>query len=200
MRGRFIVIEGLDGAGTTTQVERLVAALGASGSVLATREPTDGPIGKLIRAVLGGAPAPDWLALPWLFAADRADHLARKVEPALAQGVDVVSDRYYHSSLAYQSLTLPLAEVAALNRFRAPDLTIFVQVSVDTALSRIAARGAALEIFETRERLERIAAAYADVLTMLAARGERVVTVSGEGAIEHIAAEIVAAVQAVQRP
>lgn len=199
MLGRFIVVEGLEGAGTTTQVERLVARLGAVGAALATREPTDGPIGRLIRTVLGGAPEPDWRALPWLFAADRADHLARKIEPALARGVDVVSDRYYHSSLAYQSLTLPLAEVAALNRFRAPDLTIFVDVSVDTALSRIRARGAALEIFETRERLERIAAAYVDVLRLLAARGERIVTVSGEGSIDDIAAVIVSTVRAIDR-
>lgn len=197
--GRFIVIEGLDGAGTTTQTERLCADLRARGlEVVRTNEPTSGPIGRTIRAVLRGednTPAKE--SLPWLFAADRADHLARVVAPAVARGAWVVSDRYVPSSLAYQSLDHPLAQIVALNEtFRAPDLLIMVDIDVDTALARIAARGAARELFEERAALEAIAARYAEVLPGLEARGWRVVHVDGARPIDDVAAQIGAAVAA----
>ena len=95
MSGRLIVLEGIDGAGTTTQTSRLVAALGARGvAAHATREPTTGPVGRLLREMLGGAHQPvDQTTLGLLFAADRADHLQREIEPELARGTVVVSDR-----------------------------------------------------------------------------------------------------------
>jgi dTMP kinase len=193
----FIVLEGLDGAGTTTQLERLAGWLETRGqAVVRTHEPTDGPIGRVIRASLraeDGAPAMD--TLPWLFAADRADHLSRLVEPSLASGAWVLSDRYLHSSLAYQSLTLPLEDVYALNKtFRAPDLTIFVELPVDTCLERILARGGTLEIYERRDRLERIARAYDAVLEHLQARGDAIVRVDGRGSIELVHERIRSAV------
>lgn len=174
---RFVVLEGLDGSGTTTQLGRLVDHLDA----VRTAEPTDGPVGRIARSSLRaepGAPAMD--ALPWLFAADRADHLSRVVEPALAQGRTVVSDRYVPSSLAYQSLTLPLEDVWALNAsFRVPDLLLFVEVDVDTALARIASRAGQTEIYDTRERLTQVADAYDRVLTFLEVRGWPVVRIDG---------------------
>lgn len=191
----FLVLEGLDGAGTTTQCERLVASLRAMGrEVVQTREPTGGPVGRIIRGVLGGEPdAPTVETLPWLFAADRADHLGRTVSPALARGAVVVSDRYYHSSLAYQSQTLPLADVAALNRFRSPDLTLFLDVPVGDCLARIQARGGKREIYEHREKLERIASAYEEVLALVEARGERVVRIDGTATPDEVHTAIVAA-------
>jgi dTMP kinase len=190
----FIVLEGLDGAGTTTQCERLVASLRAGGrEVVQTREPTGGPVGRIIRSVLAGEEdAPTVETLPWLFAADRADHLGRTVSPALGRGAVVVSDRYYHSSLAYQSLTLPLTDVAALNRFRSPDLTVFLDVPVDECLARIRARGGKREIYEHREKLERIAAAYEEVLTLVQGRGERVVRLDGTASPDDVQAAILA--------
>lgn len=199
--GRFIVIEGLDGAGTTTQAERLCASLAQAGvEVVRTAEPTGGPIGRMIRAVLRGEPdAPSRASLPWLFAADRADHLARLVEPAVARGAWVVSDRYLPSSLAYQSLDHPLELVASLNAcFRAPDLLIMVDIDVDTALARITSRGAAREIFEERAALEQVAAAYGKVIPTLVARGWRVVRLDGAASIDEVAARIDAAVRALR--
>ena len=125
-------------------------------------------------------------SLPWLFAADRSDHLFRTVEPALARGATVVSDRYYHSSLAYQSLTMPLEQVAALNRFRAPDLTVFLDVPVDVCLERIGRRGGPREIYERRDRLQRIAEAYEAVLDLVMARGEHVVRLDGTRSPEAV--------------
>ncbi|MFT4624059.1 MAG: dTMP kinase [Myxococcota bacterium] len=196
----FIVVEGLDGAGTTTQVERLVARLRGTGrAVLRTREPTGRAVGKLIRRVLAAeADAPSPTALPWLFAADRSDHLEAVIAPALARGEVVVSDRYYHSSLAYQSLVQPLAQVHALNAtFRAPDLTVFVHVPPAIAIERIERRGETREIFERREQLERIDAAYSEVLAFLTARGERIAQVDGTLAPDAVHAAVSALVDGV---
>src|SRR5438105_216358 len=103
-RGKLIVLEGIDGAGTTTQAARLGLHLAAHQlPVHVTREPSDGPLGLEIRKILRGSHAPfDPSALALLFAADRMDHVARVVEPALARGVNVVSDRYQLSSYVYQ--------------------------------------------------------------------------------------------------
>src|SRR5258705_309057 len=99
----FIVLEGLDGAGTTTQTERLAAALRARGqTVLATAEPTDGPVGRLLRRFLSGELEIEETAQALLFAADRLHHLQNQIEPTLAGGAIVISDRYYLSNLAYQ--------------------------------------------------------------------------------------------------
>ena len=110
MRGRFIVLEGIDGSGTTTQLERAVACVAGLGHrATATREPSDGPVGHLLReALLGRLHMPDGEKLDGrtmalLFAADRIDHLQREIEPQLAAGTSVLSDRYLLSSLAYQA-------------------------------------------------------------------------------------------------
>lgn len=189
----FLVIEGLDGAGTTTQVERLCASLQDAGrTVLSTREPTDGPLGRVIRRTLAGdRDAPRVESLPWMFAADRADHLHRTVQPALMRGEYVVSDRYVPSSLAYQSLTLPLEQVFALNAaFRVPDLLLFVHAPVEVCLERIQSRNAAREIYEQESQLQRIHAAYERVLAFLAERGDPIVRIDGTGCVESVAAQI----------
>lgn len=192
MPGRFIVIEGLDGSGGTTQVRLLSQALAAH----ATREPTDGPIGKLIRQALADPMSLGDGVLPYLFAADRKDHLERVIEPKLMGEVDVVSDRYYHSSLAYQSLAMPLDQVMALNAsFRAPDLCIFLDLDVDSCLARIEARGQARDRFETKRQLEEISAQYGVVLAMLKQRGDRILVLDAAGSIPSIHKRILAAVE-----
>jgi len=198
MTGRFIVLEGLDGAGTTTQSARLTAWLTErEHRVVQTHEPTDGPVGRLIREALRATEGSVAMStFPWMFAADRADHLTRLVEPCLEDGVWVISDRYLHSSLAYQSLTLPLDDVFDLNRtFRVPHLTVFVRVSVDVCLQRITARGGVLDIYERRDRLEAISDAYDGVLKHLIARGDPIVSVDGEAPIDEVEQAIRAALK-----
>src|SRR5436305_11629473 len=128
----FIVLEGIDGSGTTTQLDRLAAHLAARGRrVHATREPSAGPIGRMLREILlgghrlpDGAPA-DGLAMALLFAADRRDHLRREIEPALAAGMDVIWVRSVLSTLAYQAQEADMTLVAGLARdLRFPVLTI----------------------------------------------------------------------------
>jgi|SRR5688572_11617607 len=171
MRGRFIVLEGIDGSGTTTQARALTDALSRRGhSVLSTHEPSDGSVGRLARQRLAAdGPPLDPHALALLFAADRLDHVAGEIEPALADGRIVVCDRYVASSWAYQSLACPIDWVRAINRHAPwPDLTLWLDLPVADAQQRIATRrdaiGTPQEIFDAKRLQERIAIAYAEVL------------------------------------
>jgi len=184
---RLIVLEGLDGAGTTTQGKRLVAHLqGAGRKVHLTREPSDGPIGRLIRELLTGHHAIADQAIRQstfglLFAADRLDHLQREVEPQLAAGATVISDRWYHSSLAYQGTGADRDWIATLNaRARRPDLTIFLEVRPEVAAQRRVAAGRVQELFEDMRMQEEVDAGYRATLAELGAQGERIEIVDGE--------------------
>jgi dTMP kinase len=182
--GRLIVIEGLDGAGTTTQAKRLVDHLGATSHL--TREPSDGPIGRLIREMLVGDHAIAGSSLSQgtfglLFAADRLDHLQREVEPALAAGKTVISDRWYHSSLAYQGTGADRDWILTLNaRARRPELTIFLQVRPEVAAKRRAAAKRREELFEDLQMQLEVDAGYKATIEELRAAGERIEIVDGE--------------------
>jgi dTMP kinase len=195
---RLIVLEGLDGAGTTTQTRRLVEHIRAGGGKAhATREPSDGPIGKLIREMLSGGHAiPDTAiaqsTFGLLFAADRLDHLQREVEPQLAAGVTVVSDRWYHSSLAYQGTGADRDWIATLNaRARRPDLTIFLEVRPAVAARRRVDAGRVQELFEDLRMQEEVAAGYQATIAELLAQGERIEVIDGEAAPDAVFGAIV---------
>jgi dTMP kinase len=183
----LIVLEGLDGAGTTTQSRRLAEHLRATGrAVHLTREPSDGPIGRLIRELLTGQHAiPDQAinqsTFGLLFAADRLDHLQREVEPQLAAGAIVISDRWYHSSLAYQGTGADRDWIATLNaRARRPDLTIFLQVRPEIAAQRRVAAGRVQELFEDMRMQQEVDAGYRATIAELTALGERIDSIDGE--------------------
>lgn len=185
-QGRFIVLEGIDGAGTTTQAALLLDWLRGQGiAAVTTREPSDGPIGAVIRNALKGrirlpgaaGPLPaETIAL--LFAADRIDHLHAEILPALQKGVWVISDRYVDSSIAYQGTLIDNEWVDRINRYAVtPDLTFFLKVDVDTALARISGTRVSKDLFETRELLTRIAEGYDE---LYAAHPKRAVIVDSE--------------------
>ncbi len=192
--GLFVVLEGIDGAGTTTQAERLAAHLRSQRRLVhVTREPSTGPIGAQIRLMLThriALPAEgqaEMMAL--LFAADRLDHVASEIAPHLRDGYVVLSDRYDMSSLAYQSITAvatgeapqaPLIGwIRELNRFaRRPDVTIVLDVSPDVAAARRRARGGAAELFDDAELQARLAGAYLRGEELVP--GDRVVHVDGD--------------------
>ena len=161
MRGRFFALEGIDGSGKSTQLPLLARRLEALGRpCVQTREPTGGPMGTLLRQVLTGQVDCDSRVVAPLFVADRLDHLLRKGDGLLALvegGTDVLCDRYYFSSYAYQSVDLPLEWVIGANRPCAdllrPDATLFLDVDPELALERIARGRDHTELFETRERL-----------------------------------------------
>ncbi|MCX8203926.1 MAG: dTMP kinase [Nitrososphaeria archaeon] len=159
-RGALIAIEGIDGAGKTAVATWLVDRLRETGyGSVYTREPTDGPIGQLLRAgALGDSGDPRIDAL--LFAADRLYHLNHTIEPLLRQGYVVVSDRYVHSSIAYQgAMTGDRAWVEELNRFAGdPDLAVYLDVDPETGLRRKG--GAGRTKFERPEVLEVVRRVY----------------------------------------
>lgn len=184
MSGLFIVLEGPDGAGKSTQAALLVNALRAAGrSVLHTAEPMASPVGRLIREAMGAGRTAN---LPYLFAADRAEHLSEVVEPALAQGVDVVCDRYIPSSIAYQSLDgADPGHVLRLNAmFRRPDLTLLLDLPADVATARLLARGG-VQHWET-ERADRVGIAYHIACLLLQGRGWRWRVIDATGSPEDV--------------
>ena len=191
--GRLIVLEGLDGAGTTSQAKRLCEALSARGIANhLTRQPSDGPIGKVLRQMLTGNHrmpddrAPNQGVFGLLFAADRMDHIQREVEPALAAGHIVVSDRWYHSSFAYQGTDADAAWIAVLNqRARVPDLTLFLQVAPEVAAHRRMLARRVQELFEDLPMQQRVAAGYARVNASLSP-SQRIDILDGEQSIESV--------------
>ena len=197
----FIVLEGIDGSGTTTQLERVAEGLRAQGRrVLTTREPSPGPIGLLLREILRGTHANpdgtslDGRAMALLFAADRRDHLTREIEPALAAGCDVLSDRYLLSSLAYQAVEADRAWVARLAEgVRAPQLTVLLDVDIAVAAERRRKAGRPVERYDADGTLARVAENY----RKLAASLPDVVRLDGGASIDEVTAAILSEVQAV---
>lgn len=171
VRGRFIVLEGIDGSGTTTQLTRAVEHIGSLGhKAVATREPSTGPIGRVLREALHGklnmqdGASLDGRTMALLFAADRIDHLQREIEPQLAAGTTVVSDRYLLSSLAYQAGEADRVWVASLARgVLAPDLTILLDLPIAVAAARRKAAGRPVERYDDDSYLDKVAANYREL-------------------------------------
>lgn len=190
--GKLIALEGIDGAGTTTQCELLAKALSEKGySVYTTAEPSKGPIGQLLRRALRREEPLDDMALVPLFAADRLDHVTREIAPKLAEGTHVITDRYVLSSLAYQSLIAPVDYVKAVNEHaRHADLTVFVRVNPPVAEKRRKARGGVAERFDAKSHQEQIAQRYEHNLHLACPN----VTIDGNAGVEAVQAEILEAV------
>lgn len=184
---KLIAIEGIDGAGTTTQCQRLAAHF----DLHLTREPSDRPIGTLLRSILRfSSDVVDERAVALLFAADRLDHVSAEIVPALAHR-SVITDRYVMSSIVYQSLTVERAFVAEINRFARPaELTILVDVDVEVAESRRAGRGGPEERYDRRAVQERLAAAY-----RAEAAQHGAVIVDGNGEADAVFAALLPVVQ-----
>jgi len=208
MPGRFIVLEGIDGAGTTTQTAMLGARLSRAGvPVRTTREPSDGPIGAMVRQVLGGrvvgaaGQAPGWATMALLFAADRMDHVENEIAPFTATGGIVISDRYDASSLAYQSVTsgrggeATVDWIRTLNRHaRRPDLTIVLDVPDDVAAVRRAKRGDAAQLYDQNEVQRALAVFYRHLPRHIP--NDRIVLVDASAGVDEVHARIVAAYDA----
>jgi dTMP kinase len=206
--GRFIVLEGLDGAGTTTQSRLLAERLRLGGrKVHLTAEPSTGPVGALVRQVLTGRVAGgrggeafDRSALALLFAADRKDHYRAEIAPKLAGGVDVVCDRFTLSSLAYQGADLgDMRWVEQVNHGAAStDLVVFLRCRPEVALRRRFAASLDREIFEVDAFQRRVAVSYEAAIRRLRRAGERVVEVDGEAPLPEVTAAVWEAVRALR--
>jgi dTMP kinase len=196
-RGTFVVLEGIDGAGTTTQATRLAAWLEQKKiSVELTREPTSGPAGALIQQALQGKIDLDEKALALLFAADRIDHLSRVIEPALAKGSWIVSDRYVLSSLAYQSVHVPLPWVRLLNQYAPwPEVTFLLDAPVEVCLERIRALGRPVEHYEKPGTLQSIRENYQKLAEALLEAGQRIIVLDATEPVEAVNQKVVAGLE-----
>lgn len=198
-RGRFITLEGGEGAGKTTQVGLLVEALAARGlSVLRTREPGGSPGAELLRAILLGGTI-DWApkAETLLHFAARAEHYAKTIEPALAAGTWVVCDRFYDSTMAYQGYGQGADRAFIQRQIELlgcdPDLTIVLDVSDDVAAARLRARGGDADRYERLDKSfhDRVRAGFREIA---ASAPGRCAVVGAGGDVEAVHAAIMATV------
>ncbi len=192
-KGKFIVLEGLDGSGTSTQLDLLKIWLLEKehefGKTHFSQEPTNGPVGSLIRLALSKRlKALDERVMALLFAADRLDHLycsgdfeqKEGINKMLEKGLNVLSDRYYLSSLAYQSLSVDLEWLKQINKYAIkPDLTIFLHIPVEKSLERRHSSRIHEELYENEKTLTAIAQKYEILIAELKTAGENIVTING---------------------
>ena len=189
----FIVFEGLDGAGTTTQIRNLARYYEFNKrEYFITNEPTGGPIGQLVRQVLQKkvVTTPDALAL--LYAADRSDHLYNPsygIVRMLDEGRIVMSDRYFYSSIAYQSVECDKSLVRTINNFPSPEFLIFIDTPVEDCMKRIEKRGEEKELSDREEFPTQVRKTYLQELERLPS-GVNLLVVDGRASIEETEAEI----------
>lgn len=196
-KGKFIVLEGIDGSGKSSQIGPLMKRLEGLGvPCRADREPTGGPVGSLIRQIFTGRVTADNRVIAALYAADRIDHLVNEVDgllSAIDSGVAVVSDRYYFSSYAYHSVDVDMDWVIEANALSAhllrPTLTVFLDVPVDTALERIRQNRFVEEIFDQEDRLRKTRELYFRAFDRLR-DVEKVAVVDGSGTQDEVAGRI----------
>ena len=188
-KGIFIVIEGLDGSGKTTQANFLAKKLVKTYKVLLTAEPSLGKIGTFIREdCLYEDKRLPTEAEALLFAADRIEHMNNEVKPALDEGKLVICDRYIYSSLAYQgSSGLSLDWIKTINaRALQPDFSIFIDVCPEKVIERLKRKKSVMETLETQQRVREFYLKYVE-------KGE-LIRVDGDNAKDVVAEELYAKV------
>lgn len=196
-RGRFIVFEGIDGAGKTTQIELLEQWMRARGRrVLRTAEPTESVSGGLLRDALGGVSNRTACEMAALFVLDRIFHNVNPVtgiQKMIEDGVDVICDRYYYSSLAYQGSETNAEWVRSMNlecpEIRRPDLCIFLDLTPEQSMERINRGRVTHEIYENTEKLKNVRNRFFEVFDALR-ETERICIVDAARPIDQIHAEI----------
>lgn len=202
--GRFIAIEGGEGAGKSTQARLLAEALSLRGiACKVTREPGGTPGAEAIRSLLLDPPGEGWEpeSEALLFAAARADHVARLIRPALTRGDWVICDRFVDSSRAYQGAAGALGDeaVVALHAIGSsgllPDLTLVLSVSPEGAARRLAARDGSHADAIGGRPAEYHAQVDAAFRAFAAADPERFALVDGDGPVEAVHARIMAALE-----
>ncbi len=195
---RFIVLEGTDGTGTTTQLKTIHEALAGAGIPhWTTCEPTDGPIGRLIRRVLGGelSAAPGTVA--HLFAADRHEHLYGPdgIAERLGRGEVVVCDRYILSSLAYQGSSCGLELPLSLNSaFPLPELVLFFDLDPRLSMSRIEGRDRR-DIYETFKFQEQVRSTYEEAIRLYAPSDMEIRRIDASRAREEVSGAVLEALE-----
>jgi len=192
--GKFIAIEGIDGSGTTAQVLRLNEYLFKEKiPSFFTQEPTNNVIGGVARGCLtGDLKINSAVGLQLLFAADRANHLEKEIIPALVQGTNVITKRYFLSSVAYGSVEINDADwLWKINdQFILPDLTIVLKISAQARMKKMGQNTLELNLFKDEESIQKVWANY----EMIAKRYPNIIIIDGEKSEEEVFEEIKRAV------
>ena len=196
-RGRFIVLEGIDGAGKTTQAELLSAHLTAKGRrVFRTAEPTSLPTGVALREALGGKIKKTECEMAAMFVLDRIAHNVHPTEglrAVLNGGQDIICDRYYYSTLAYQGHSTDYGWTRSMNldcpEIMKPDLCIYLDLTPEQSLDRISRGRESVEIYENLETLGRVRDAFMRVFADLGER-DNIKIVNAYRSPQEIAEEI----------
>lgn len=196
-RGRFIVLEGIDGAGKTTQAELLEAHLRSLGRrVHRTAEPTPLPTGVALRQALGGAVKKTECEMAVMFVLDRIAHNTHPTEGILAileDGQDIICDRYYYSTLAYQGHSTDYGWTKRMNldcpEILKPDLCIYLDLTPEQSLDRISRGRESVEIYENIDTLSKVRAAFMRVFEDLT-QSDRISIIDAYRSPEEIASDI----------
>ncbi len=186
-KGKYIVFEGIDGAGKSTLISKLYQLMNDHAQkTISTFEPTSSPIGSIIRNVLAGRIKTSEQTIAALFLADRLDHLQNETNGILKsinKGINVIGDRYYLSSYAYHVPHVSLDWVIASNQICADllraDLTFFIDISVEESLKRITDNRQELDLFENKERITKVHSNYIKAIAAVKDT-ENIITINGE--------------------
>lgn len=187
--GKFIVFEGLDGSGQSTQTELLKEYLKGRGEkVVKTKEPTsESEPGKKIREVLDKKKEISPRQLQKLYAEDRKEHLNNLIIPNLKKGTTVISDRYFFSSFAFGGVDVDMNWLIKINNnFLMPDLTFFLDVKPEICLERIEKRGDKRTLFEEKKKLEKVYQNFQKIVKKFSI----IKTVNGELPINEVFGQI----------
>lgn len=193
----FIALEGIDGSGKSTQMKLLSEKLNSIGhKVYTTFEPTDSPIGSIIRNIMKGRINADHRTIAGLFVADRLDHLLNEVNgiiKKLDEGYTVITDRYYFSSYAYQGIHMDINWVIEANSMSAeilrPDINIFIDVPPEISMQRLSDDRNMMELYETLENLHNVREKYLESFEKLK-HEESIFITNGNRSFEAISNDI----------
>lgn len=199
-KGKFIVFEGIDGSGKTTQAKILAEALEGMGhKVFLTAEPTDMPSGKLLRQALSGEIKKRECEMAIMFVEDRIAHNKHPqcgIDALIDAGVTVICDRYYYSSLAYQGHSTDYGWVKSMNMdcpdIRKPDMCIYVDLLPEQSLERISRGRSSVEIYENIETLTSVRKQFLSVIEDLK-KTDRIYVVDGYRTQKEVADDIMSA-------
>jgi len=193
----FIALEGIDGSGKSTQVKLLAEKMQQEGyKVYITAEPTDGPIGSMIRKIMKSEMHADERTIAALFVADRLEHILNKsngILKKLKEGCTVITDRYYFSSYAYHGTHIDMNWVIHANSICAellkPDLTVYIDSSPEVSMKRINSGRISTEHYETAENLAKVRNKYLEAFEQLKQQ-EHVFITNGDRTPQLVATDI----------